>query len=192
MDQMHQPAADRDGRPVLRSRAAIMALLEAALRGERRAAGRGEVLAALRRAGLGPPSADDPLWLHEFRFAARAADVPMARRRVAEFAADCGLAGAELYDVELAAAEALGNAVRHGSPNGSLDDVAVRVGILDRAVAVEIVDRGAGFDASRMVPPAAGETHGRGIPFMRGLLGDLRIRSSSSGTSVVLLKRLRP
>lgn len=184
----------RDVRPseplAFRSRAEIVSLLEEALRGERRLSRRSEVLAALRRAGVEGLSPDAPLWLHEFRFASRPVDVPWARRRVTEFAADCGLAGADLYDLGLAAGEALRNAVEHGSPNGELDVVHVRVGLLRRAVAVEIVDQGLGFDASLTRPLRVGGTRGRGLPFMRGLLDELRIEPTPHGTHVLLVKQL--
>lgn len=190
MERMHDPGAGKAGRPPFRSRAEISRLLQEALRGERRALRRPEALAALRRAGYGGLSLDAPLWLHEFSFSARPADVSWARRRVTEFAADCDLAGAELYDLGLAAGEALGNAVEHGSPNGDLDIVHVRVGLLRRSVAVEIVDQGLGFDASLTRALRAEGTRGRGLPFMRGLLDELRIEAAPHGTRVLLVKHL--
>jgi len=190
MELKHDPEAGPAGRPPFRSRAEIIGLLEEALRGERRASRRPEVLAALRRAGAERLSPDVPLWLHEFCFASRPADVTWARRRVTEFAADCGLAGTDLYDLGLAAGEALGNAVEHGSPNGELDVVHVRVGLLRRAVAVAIVDQGLGFDASVTATLHSTGTRGRGLPFMRGLVDELRIEPAPRGTRVLLLKRL--
>ena len=190
MDMSQDRDADGQlGRPPFRSRTEIRELLERAMRGERRTAGRGDLAAALRRAGVTHPFGDGPLWLHEFAFSATVGEVPEARRRVAEFAADCGLDGSPLYDMTLAAAEALSNAVRHGSPQGFADEVRVRVGIVDHPVLVEVRDRGPGFDCSRTCLPASREVGGRGIPFMRGLLDDLRFDCATSGTSVLLVKR---
>jgi len=164
-------------------------MLDRALAGERRSASRLGLEAVLRRAGVRRPTDDGPLWLHEFSFAASPDDVPGARRRVAEFAADCGLSGEPLYDMALAAAEALGNAVRHGSPNGAGDAVRVRVGVGRRTVVVEVSDCGPGFDPGESRAPDRTATGGRGIPFMRELLDDVRFVRTTGGTVVLLTKR---
>ncbi len=124
-------------------------------------------------------------------FAAVLAEIPRARRRVAAEAEALGLAGPALFDLLLAVGEALANAVKHGSPRFEADTVHVRVGLLDGAVVVEVRDQGRGFGASRISPPAALEAGGRGIPFMRALVDDLRFELSPQGTRVLLYKRMR-
>lgn len=115
----------------------------------------------------------------------------MARRRVAAQAEACGLAGPALFDLLLAVGEALANAVKHGSPRFEADRVHARVGLLEGAVVVEVLDQGRGFGASRISPPAAFEAGGRGIPFMRALVDDLRFEFTERGTRVLLVKRIR-
>jgi len=138
-----------------------------------------------------PASPATPRWLYEMEFAAVLAEIPRARRRVAAEAEALGLAGPALFDLLLAVGEALANAVKHGSPRFEADTVHVRVGLLDGAVVVEVRDQGRGFGASRISPPAALEAGGRGIPFMRALVDDLRFELSPQGTRVLLYKRMR-
>lgn len=129
-------------------------------------------------------------WLHESSFPAALSEIPTARRRVATQAEACGLAGPALFDLLLAVGEALANAVKHGSPHREADLVKVRVGLHNGSVAVEVHDQGAGFGASRLGPPEAFESGGRGMPFMRALVDELRYDFSPNGTSVLLLKRI--
>lgn len=138
----------------------------------------------------GGPAAP-PRWLYEMEFAAVLAEIPATRRRVAAEAEALGLSGPALFDLLLAVGEALANAVKHGSPRFQADRVHVRVGLQDGAVVVEVADQGRGFGASRITPPAALEAGGRGIPFMRALVDDLRFELTPHGTRVLLVKRMR-
>jgi anti-sigma regulatory factor (Ser/Thr protein kinase) len=141
-------------------------------------------------AGDGAAAATAAEWLHEFSFPAGLAEIPTARRRVATLAEACGLSGPELFDLLLAVGEALANAVKHGSPHREADRVSVRVGLQDGGVAVEVRDQGPGFGASRLGHPEVLESCGRGIPFMRALVDELRFDCRPGGTSVVLRKRI--
>jgi len=129
-------------------------------------------------------------WLHEFDFPAALSEIPTARRHVAEQAERCGLSGPALFDLLLAVGEALANAVKHGSPRRQADRVHVRVGVQDGGVIVEVRDQGSGFGASRICPPEVYDAGGRGIPFMRALLDDLRFDCRPTGTSVLLFKTI--
>lgn len=127
-------------------------------------------------------------WLYEFSIPAALCEIPTARRRVAGYAKQCGLAGPALFDLLLAVGEALANAVKHGSPRREADRVWIRVGLAERGVMVEVRDQGPGFMASRICHPEAHESSGRGIPFMRALLDDLRFDCRPEGTVVLLEK----
>ncbi len=129
-------------------------------------------------------------WLKEFSFPAALSEIPTARRRVADVAEACGLTGPALFDLLLAVGEALANAVKHGSPRREADRVGVRVGRDEDGVVVEIHDQGCGFGVSRLCPPEVLESGGRGIPFMRALVDELRFDCGTRGTSVLLLKRI--
>ena len=145
----------------------------------------------------GPPGGDDalpvgagqhPRWEHEFSFPATTQQLRAARRRVAAFAEVAGLDEAGLFELNVAVAEALANAVVHGSPGGADDDVHVRFFCYEDEVAVEVVDGGAGMDAMPICAPPAVATSGRGIHFMRALADAVHYTCGPLGTRVLLIK----
>jgi anti-sigma regulatory factor (Ser/Thr protein kinase)/anti-anti-sigma regulatory factor len=137
-----------------------------------------------------PPRRDDhPRWEHEFSFPATTRQLRAARRRVAAFAEVAGLEGEDLFELNVAVAEALANAVLHGSPAGADDDVHVRFFCYDDEVAVEVVDVGAGMDASPICAPSPAATSGRGIHFMRALADAVHYTCGPLGTRVLLVKQ---
>jgi anti-sigma regulatory factor (Ser/Thr protein kinase) len=131
----------------------------------------------------------EPLWEHEFVFAASPEALPVARRRVTAFAEVAGLRGAELFEFSVAVAEALANALVHGSPHGADDDILVRFFCYDDEVAVEVVDGGGGIDATPICVPEASESSGRGIHFMRALCDAVQFTCGPLGTHVLLVIR---
>ena len=139
---------------------------------------------------VGKAKRDKPNWIDAFSFVGVAVEVPRARRRVAMAAEQSGLRGQPRFDFLLAVGEALNNAVRHGSPTCEFDEVTVRVGTLGRAMVAEITDRGGGLSTSRISQPDVLDPSGRGIPFMRLLVDDLRYDCHEGGTTVQLLQGL--
>lgn len=133
--------------------------------------------------------ADHPRWEHEFSFPATPRQLRAARRRVVAFAEVAGLAGVELFELNVAVSEALANAVVHGSPNGPDDDVHVRFFCYDDEVAVEVVDNGGGMDATPICAPPPDSTAGRGIHFMRSLADAVQYACGPLGTRVLLVKQ---
>ncbi len=165
-----------------------------------------EARAALAGAGLmravppapGPPQGepdvparrdDHPRWEHEFTFPATTRQLRAARRRVTAFAEVAGLEGSDLFELTIAVAEALANAVVHGSPHGSDDDVHVRFFCYEDEVAVEVVDSGGGMEATPICLPSAAATSGRGIHFMRALADEVQYSCGPHGTRVLLVKQ---
>ena len=165
-----------------------------------------EARAALAEAGLmravppapGPPEGDAdvplrpgirPRWEHEFAFPATTRQLRAARRRVAAFAEVAGLEGVDLFELNVAVAEALANAVVHGSPNGADDDVHVRFFCYEDEVAVEVVDGGEGMAATPICAPPDAATSGRGIHFMRALTDAVHYTCGPLGTRVLLVKQ---
>jgi len=130
-----------------------------------------------------------PAWEHEFTFAASTVALPPARRRVTAFAEVAGLHGPELFEFSVAVAEALANALVHGSPHGTDDDIRVRFFCYDDEVAVEVADGGGGLDATPICPPEALASSGRGIHFMRALCDAVQFTCGPLGTHVLLVKR---
>ncbi len=151
--------------------------------------------AAPRDVSAGPGPADPtavrepPAWERAFRFRASAAELPAARRRVTALAKIAGLEEPELFELSVAVGEALTNAVVHGSPSGSADEVDVRFFNFADEVAVEIVDGGAGSATLPVCAPSAWSGSGRGIHFMRALSDAVRFDCRPEGMHVLLIKR---
>jgi anti-sigma regulatory factor (Ser/Thr protein kinase)/anti-anti-sigma regulatory factor len=130
-----------------------------------------------------------PHWEHEFVFPATRESLPAARRRLTALAEVTGLGETELFEFSVAVAEALTNAVVHGSPHGADDDILVRFFCYEDEVAVEVVDGGGGLDATPVCVPEASAVSGRGIHFMRSLCDAVQFTCGPLGTHVLLVKR---
>jgi serine/threonine-protein kinase RsbW len=96
-------------------------------------------------------------------------------------------------DLKVAVTEACSNAIDAHRTAWGDGPVLVQCDISDRAVTVEIVDRGEGFDPDDIdTLPAATDPRrlrhesGLGIPLMRTLADDVTFRSRPDGTSVRL------
>jgi len=129
--------------------------------------------------------------MEAFTFPADVARASFARRRIAALAEREGISGQALFDFLLAVGEALANAVTHGSPYLEYDEVTVRFGRFERFVVVEVIDRGTGFGSSQVAQPNELDGSGRGIPFMRLLVDELRFECDDGGTCVRLLMAIR-
>jgi len=129
-----------------------------------------------------------PGWEHEFTFAATTEALPTARRRVTAFAEVSGLRGSGLFEFSVAVAEALTNALVHGSPHGA-DDIRVRFFCYEDEVAVEVVDGGGGIEVTPICVPDALASNGRGIHLMRALCDAVQFTCGPLGTHVLLVKR---
>jgi len=134
---------------------------------------------------------DAPHWEHEFRFRAEAEGLPVARRRVAAFAEVAGLEEGDLFEFNVAVAEALANALAYGSPHGADDEVRVRFFCYEHVVAVEIVDAGSGISATPICVPDSVAIGGRGIHLMRSLTDAVQFTCGAAGMHVLLVKRRR-
>ncbi len=132
-----------------------------------------------------------PRWHHEFTFPAAGHELPNARRRIVAFAEICGMDGPRLFELHVAAGEALANALQHGSPRGADDDITVRFFCYADEVAVEVGDRGSGMDAAPICAPEPTQAGGRGIHFMRTMADDVLFACGPTGTRVLLTKKLR-
>ena len=166
--------------PEARAALAGAGLMRAVLR---RPAHRTETTTARFRAGA------RPRWEHEFTFPATTRQLRAARRRVAAFAEVAGLDEADLFELSVAVAEALANAVVHGSPHGADDDVHVRFFCYEDEVAVEVVDTGEGMAATPICAAPDVATNGRGIHFMRALADAVHYTCGPFGTRVLLVKK---
>lgn len=132
-----------------------------------------------------------PLWTQVVQLPATPASLADARQEICDLLAPLDLQESTLFDIRVAAGEALSNAVRHGSPRGDTDLVLVSVAAYPDRVVLTVTDMGHGFDgvAAQSGDPYAAS--GRGVMFMRALMDQVEFFPlGESGTSVTLVKHL--
>jgi anti-sigma regulatory factor (Ser/Thr protein kinase) len=109
----------------------------------------------------------------------RKGSVTETRTRMAEYA-EAG--GANRGDVELAVAEAVGNAVVHGFEGRDDETIVVRARIDDVDwLVIEVVDCGSGITAADRDARA-----GFGLPIIGALADSVEIRTGREGTRLVM------
>lgn len=133
------------------------------------------------------PAAALPEWRTTFRVDAARLDA--VRRRMEGLLGDLPLSDNDVFDLNLASGEAVGNAVDHTDEGGVLVTVAAYA---DRVV-VDVADCGDGFSelsASEEGQPDRCAERGRGIKLMRLLADSVTIspKSTGEGTVVRLVK----
>jgi stage II sporulation protein AA (anti-sigma F factor antagonist) len=137
------------------------------------------------------PEGGEPLWVGGFEARAELGNMSEMRTRIVEMVAPCGLPEAGVFDLKVAVGEALANAVRHGSPGGSADTIAVEVRAFPDRVEVRVSDHGVGFKGDAVCTPDTFASSGRGVIFMRALMDKVEfMRCDGHGTMVRLVKRL--
>lgn len=117
--------------------------------------------------------------------------VPVARRVLKQAMDVLGVDEEVTTDIQLALTEAVTNVLDHA---GDSDEYEVSAGIANDVCVVEVIDRGAGFDASSLGHGQAEQTaeEGRGIHIMRALVDMVQFDSREHvGNVVHLEKRLR-
>jgi serine/threonine-protein kinase RsbW len=128
------------------------------------------------------------------RIPARAEYIALARLALSGLAEIASLTEEQLADLKLALTEAVSNSVRHAYPGGS-GFVSVAYEVSGRALGIEVVDDGAGFDPQRP-PPLEGEElteGGLGIAIIRTIADEFEIQSQpgARGSRLRFVKRLQ-
>jgi serine/threonine-protein kinase RsbW len=144
-----------------------------------------------------PISSSAPFVELHFSFASRTQAISPSVDRLMKFIRffirDFGTAKEDENAIEIAAHEALANAVVHGNHENHRHQVHVtcRCG-LDREVLITIRDDGEGFDSSAVPDPTASDrrlqAHGRGLHIMRTVMDEVSFEQN--GTVVRLRKRV--
>jgi len=130
------------------------------------------------------------------RLPARAQYIALARLTLSGLADTAAVSDELLADLKLALTEAVSNSVRHAYPGGS-GSVSIVYELTGEALAVEVVDDGAGFDPDRLQPLLEGEElaeGGLGIAIIRTIADEFELQSQPGvrGSRVRFVKRLRP
>lgn len=138
-----------------------------------------------------PPREDTPLWAQSMTVVADVTRLGDMRARVCGLLATTGMSGAAIFDMRVAVGEAIANAMRHGSPAGSQDEVRVDVAAYRDRVAVVVTDVGEGFDGTLLHSEDLYASSGRGVMFMRSLMDRVDFQQQrGGGTSVTLIKHI--
>lgn len=116
------------------------------------------------------------------------ASVPVVRRILKSSLETLGVSGETISDIELALTEACTNVLDHAH---GTEDYEVAAGIDGRACVIEVIDRGAGFDAAGLAEPAPYAEDGRGVLLMKALVDEISfVNRPADGTVVHMEKRL--
>jgi serine/threonine-protein kinase RsbW len=125
----------------------------------------------------------------------------LVRAVVAAAAAlDPGLGDARIEDLRIAVSEATTNAIEAHANLGSEERITIRCDLADDRIEVEVQDHAAGgFDPGDLEAPGPLDAPGRldyeggfGIPLMRVLADEMKIRSLDHGTAVQLVVYASP
>lgn len=125
----------------------------------------------------------------------------LVRAVVAAAAAlDPGLGDARIEDLRVAVSEATTNAIEAHANLGSDERITIRCDLADDRIEVEVQDHASsGFDPGDLESPAPLDAPGRldyeggfGIPLMRVLADEMKIRSLDHGTAVQLVVYASP
>jgi len=138
-----------------------------------------------------PIEPHDAVWTKHLDAPAAVERMSEVRTCVVDWVRPLGMPETGLFDLKVAVGEALANAVRHGSPSGGQDTVAIDVTAFDDRVEVLISDHGHGFDGDAACGDDVYASGGRGVMFMRALADRVEFRPcDGGGTAVRLVKRL--
>lgn len=133
-----------------------------------------------------------PIWSRSMSFIADTSALAFARQEVVDVLASLEIPEPTMFDIRVAVGEALANAMRHGSPGGSADEVVVLVEAYEDRVAIVVSDQGCGFDGTLPEESDVYAASGRGVMFMRALMDRVEFtRCEGGGTSVRLEKHVR-
>lgn len=136
-----------------------------------------------------PETAEEPLWTHTIGVPARVDALSAVREEACSVIARLRVTDSSLFDIKVALGEALANAVRHGSPAGELDSIAVTIEGYEDRVILKVVDSGSGFDGVQADSDDIYASGGRGIMFMRALMDRVEFEClPTGGTAVTLVK----
>ena len=122
---------------------------------------------------------------------AKAEYITLCRLALAGIAQFRPLPDETLHDLKLALTEACTNSVRHAYEEGTDGRVEVVYEVAEDAIAIEVTDRGAGFELDERGPAEDMSESGLGIAIIRSLSDELRIeREQGRGSRLRFVKRL--
>ena len=131
----------------------------------------------------------------ELRFPSRIEAVDEAAAAVSEFMNRLGISEDVAFGIDMAAREAVTNAVVHGNKLDDAKVVEVKLSNTPESFEISVHDQGSGFNPNNVPDPTKDENilkpSGRGIFFMRNFMDEVDWSADpKGGTSVRMIKRL--
>lgn len=126
----------------------------------------------------------------------RLEELPRVSAAVDEFAAECGLDGDVLADLQVAVSEVLTNIVDYGYTDDADHEIRIRLEFTGAALEATIEDDGVAFDPLRRdAPDLSAPLHerrigGLGIHFVKNLMNEARYERVGDRNRLVLRKQL--
>lgn len=126
--------------------------------------------------------------------------LPSDRKEISKFESllveinnEFGMAMEKFINFQIAASEAIVNAIVHGNKQNPEKKVFVEVITDDEKLEMRIKDEGEGFDVSKLPDPTDESNlykeSGRGVFIIRSLVDEFYIESNTAGTKMVLLMK---
>jgi serine/threonine-protein kinase RsbW len=140
-------------------------------------------------AGTHPQSDPSPRLEMSVSLPRQSHSVPVIRRLAAQILRAFGVAADSIHDVELAISEACANVIQHAIDSEGYE---VSIELAADRCAITVLDRGDGFDASKVGEQEDDDAEsGRGLSLMRALVDNLNFVSEPKiGAVVHMVKRL--
>jgi len=123
----------------------------------------------------------------EFNMQSHTKNLSLIRNEVESMAYSCGFGESEIYQMKVAVSEAAANAIEHGSPLGSKNEIHLVIECDPDKIVIEIIDQGV-FRARLPVTDGRPSHRGRGIFLMTALMDEVNITETQEGTAVRLVK----
>ena len=129
----------------------------------------------------------------DFSIPSEISEIGPAVERISEMFKNAGCASEQLSDVEIAAFEALGNAMIHGNARNPSKRVHISCHCEPgKQISIVVRDEGKGFNPDHVPDPTSAENleaeHGRGILLMKTFMDD--VHYEAGGTEVHMHKKL--
>ena len=129
----------------------------------------------------------------EKEYASRQTAVVKAEKLAQKIARRLQFSESDQMDIAIAVTEAVNNAVEHGNLLQVEKRVTLRMECDERELRIVVRDQGAGFDPAQVVDPLKPENlikpDGRGLLILRSLMDRVDVRSSATGTEVIMVKK---
>ncbi len=125
----------------------------------------------------------------EITFKSDPRNLSSARKFVENFAREHGFSEEQVFDIKVAAGEALSNAIEHGS-TGKESEIKIIADFSKKSLHISIIDTGIFKKVVKVDDTGDPHHRGRGIPFMLALVDKVTINESKDGTIVKLVKNL--